>query len=614
MKMNLIRVAFNIFIFTLLAAPAYPQWVQTNWSQDSSFFNLYANQNVVFARIWDSNNAGCVFFSYDKGANWSQISSAGSDIDILSIVMWDNEILAGAWEGLYGINLSAISWNWIKFTPAGIPEDAPLYSIVRINDAVFAGSIGKIYKSSKDEVHYIWAEASTEIPENVRITTIIESGDAIFAGSDSNGVFRSIDGGANWVGVNSGLTDLHIFQLANVGTKLYAVTFKKGVFVLDKKTLSWTAYNSGLKKVNCLLDTDELLFAGTDSNGVYLSDDEGQTWIEVNTGMPENTRIWSLALSGDNIFAGTTEGIWKINPEDINNYTITANAMEGGTITPEGNITVYEYCSQTFTISAEQGYRISDVIVDGNSVGVVSSYTFSNVRDNHTITADFAAAPHTITSSAGEGGSISPAGTFAISTGTDHTFIITPLDGYEIYDVLVDGVSAGAVASYTFSSVNSDHTIVASFRSLIIYQINCGGEDSSPYAVDQYYSGGTVFSVANEIVTTDVNKPATQDVYQTERRGNSIYTFPNLKIGESYKVRLHFSENFVPVKNSRIFDVTINGTKMLTNYDIYYETGSRFKAVVKEFTTIADSSGQIIIEFTTVKYNAKIGGIEIIEE
>lgn len=608
----LIRVVFNIFMLTFLAASAYPQWEQTNWSEDSRFFNLYANQDVVFARIWDTNNAGCVFFSDDKGANWTQISSAGSDIDILSIVMLDNEILAGAWEGLYSTMLADISWT--KFTPAGIPEDTPICSIAMINDTFFAGSIGKIYKSSKDEVHDNWTEVSTVIPENVRVTTIIEHEDAIFAGSDSNGVFRSTDGGTNWVTVNSGLTDLHIFQLANVGTKLYAVTFKKGVFVLDNESLSWTAYNSGLKKINCLLDTNELLFAGTDSNGVYLSDDKGQTWIEVNTGMPENIRIWSMALSGDNIFAGTTEGIWKINPEDINNYSITANAMEGGTISPQGNITVYEYCSQTFTISAEQGYRISDVIVDGNSVGVVSSYTFSNVMENHTIIADFAVAPHIITTSAGDGGSISPAGTFAVSTGTDHTFIITPLDKYEIYDVLVDGVSVGAVASYTFSSVNSDHTIIASFRSLTIYQINCGGEASSTYSADQYYIGGSTFSVTNDIVTTDVNEPAPQDVYRTERRGNSTYTFPNLKTGESYKVRLHFSDNFLGTIGYRKFDVTINGTKVLTNYDINAETGGRFKAIVKEFTTKADSSGQIIIEFTTVKYNAKIGGIEIIEE
>ena len=156
MKMNLIRVAFNIFIFTLLAAPAYPQWVQTNWSQNSSFFNLYANQSVVFARIWDSNNAGCVFFSDDEGANWAKISSTGGDIDILSIVMWDNKILAGAWEGLYGTMLTNISWT--KFTPAGMPEDTPLCSITMINDTFFAGSIGKIYKSYKDEILDNWTE------------------------------------------------------------------------------------------------------------------------------------------------------------------------------------------------------------------------------------------------------------------------------------------------------------------------------------------------------------------------------------------------------------------------------------------------------------------------
>ncbi len=612
MKMNSIRAVFSLFILAFLTASAYPQWVQTNWPEGNSFFNLYANQGIVFARIWDSNSAGRVFFSDNQGKTWAQISSTDSDIDILSIVMWDNKILAGTWEGLYGTMLADISW--IPIIPVGIPQDAALCSISMIGDTFYAGSIGKIYKSNKDDFFNNWADVSNGIPENIRITSIVEYGDAIYAGSDKNGIFMTQDGGENWIPINTGLTNLNIFQLTVVDTKLYAVTLKAGVFALDSKTQNWVANNSSLKKINCLLDVDGSLFAGTDSNGVYLSEDSGQTWIEVNTGLPDNTRIWSMVLSNDNIFAGTSEGIWKINPEDINNYTITASAQEGGTISPEGNVTVYEYCSQTVTISAAQGYRISNVIVDGNSLGVISSYTFSNVTENHNIIAEFAVAPHTITASAGEGGTISPLGTFAVSTDTDHTFTITPLDGYEIYDVVIDGVSAGAVTSHTFSSVNSDHTIVVMFRSLNIYQINCGGEASSPYAADQYFTGGTTSSVPSDIITTGITNPAPQDVYRTERIGNTTYTFPNLKIGESYKVRLHFSENMLGIKDYRKFDVTINGTQVLASYNIYTEAGAKFIAVVKEFSTNADSAGQIVIEFKTVRYNATIGGIEIIEE
>lgn len=68
-----------------------------------------------------------------------------------------------------------------------------------------------------------------------------------------------------------------------------------------------------------------------------------------------------------------------------------------------------------------------------------------------------------IVASAGTGGSIEPAGTVSVDYGTDQTFYITPHAGYRIADVVVDGVSVGAVASYTFSGVTADHAIEASF-------------------------------------------------------------------------------------------------------------------------------------------------------
>ena len=70
-------------------------------------------------------------------------------------------------------------------------------------------------------------------------------------------------------------------------------------------------------------------------------------------------------------------------------YTITAAAGEGGSITPAGEVSVKEGASQTFTITASEGYAIADVLVDGQSVGAVDSYTFENVTANHTIAALF---------------------------------------------------------------------------------------------------------------------------------------------------------------------------------------------------------------------------------
>ena len=69
---------------------------------------------------------------------------------------------------------------------------------------------------------------------------------------------------------------------------------------------------------------------------------------------------------------------------------ITATAGDNGRITPTGDVAVPKGESKTFTITPDSGYHIKDVLVDGKSVGAVSTYTFENVVDNHTIHATFA--------------------------------------------------------------------------------------------------------------------------------------------------------------------------------------------------------------------------------
>ncbi|MGC6454985.1 MAG: hypothetical protein ACON46_00480, partial [Coraliomargaritaceae bacterium] len=68
-------------------------------------------------------------------------------------------------------------------------------------------------------------------------------------------------------------------------------------------------------------------------------------------------------------------------------YTISASAGTGGSISPSGDSEVALFGNQSYTITPETGYFIENVKVDGTSVGAVSSYSFSNVSEEHTITA-----------------------------------------------------------------------------------------------------------------------------------------------------------------------------------------------------------------------------------
>lgn len=154
-------------------------------------------------------------------------------------------------------------------------------------------------------------------------------------------------------------------------------------------------------------------------------------------------------------------------------YAITATAGANGTISPNGDVAVNKGASRTFTITPNAGYSIQDVTVDGASVGAVATYAFTNVTAPHIIAATFMVTPpdtYTITATAGANGGISPSGAVTVNKGASQSFTITPNTGYAVQDVLVDGVSQGAIGTYTFTNVTTGpHTITASFTPA------CGG-------------------------------------------------------------------------------------------------------------------------------------------
>jgi len=110
-----------------------------------------------------------------------------------------------------------------------------------------------------------------------------------------------------------------------------------------------------------------------------------------------------------------------------------------------------------------------------------------------------------------------------------------------------------------------------------------------------------------------VTNPAPMAVYQTARIGTFSYRIPSAAFaaGSSHTVRLHFAETFWTAAGSRLFNVTINGTQVLSSFDIFATAGAKNKAVIEQFTVNANSNGQYVIQFTSVKDNSLVSGIEI---
>ena len=147
----------------------------------------------------------------------------------------------------------------------------------------------------------------------------------------------------------------------------------------------------------------------------------------------------------------------------INTFAITATSGGNGAITPVGTSTVNYRDGQSYTITPNVNYHVLDVMVDGVSYGAVSTFIFTNVMAPHTINATFELDTRTITATAGANGSVTPSGAKSVNYGASQAYTITPGADYHIRDVLVDGVSVGAVTSYNFTNVTANHAVVASF-------------------------------------------------------------------------------------------------------------------------------------------------------
>lgn len=202
------------------------------------------------------------------------------------------------------------------------------------------------------------------------------------------------------------------------------------------------------------------------------------------------------AVNGANALVGQT----VVTPSAATQFEITASAGAHGSISP-GSVSVNEGDSQTFTFTADAGYHVADVVVDGTSVGAVNTYTFNNVTANHTISVTFAAntvETFQIVPTAGPNGAISPSTTQTVTSGTDFTFHVQPDAGYHVLDVVVDGTSVGPVGSYTFNNVTANHTISATFEQnavgvfTITPQVMGVGGTISPSTVQTVAAGGNV--------------------------------------------------------------------------------------------------------------------------
>ena len=225
-------------------------------------------------------------------------------------------------------------------------------------------------------------------------------------------------------------------------------------YLIDSYTLSASAGLNGAITPNgtvfAMLGTSQR-FNMTANTGYHISD------ISVDNQSQGSTSSYT--------FSNITQAHTIIANFTINQYNLNVTQTSNGVIAP-GTSAIDYRDTPTFTITPNEGYYITNITANGQSIPVISSsgqtYQFGPVTANSSLTATFAIRKFTIKVTQTENGTITP-GTTTVNYNDSQTFSITPDTGCHIVDVLVNGKSAGPVSSYVVQNIQSATTISATF-------------------------------------------------------------------------------------------------------------------------------------------------------
>jgi len=165
----------------------------------------------------------------------------------------------------------------------------------------------------------------------------------------------------------------------------------------------------------------------------------------------------------------TIEAVYEINQYLIRVTTESNGAViyNGNDIAPEKLFSASSGTKHLFQLYPSANYHVANVLIDGQAIGAVEEYVIDNLKKTTTIHVIFEINRYQIQATTNGYGTISPE-TAIIDHGQNQTFVMNPLmDNYQVADVLVDGLSLGALNYYTFEYVSEPHTIHVNFEKII---------------------------------------------------------------------------------------------------------------------------------------------------
>jgi hypothetical protein len=468
-----------LFLVQLLIVPHAVQavatsvWVERKPAGDVNGNWLACASDATGQRLVAGDNSGRLWISADCGANWSKAGTPAGDM----VRNWQecasdadgSTLIAGVYGGrLYtSTNFGA---SWVAAAPGGLTTDQNWKAVASDADGstLIAGVYAKrLWLSTNGGIGWSEPRPAGNADQTWQAVACDASGFRIMALERNGRAYASNDAGTTWSEVRPAGDVTRPWKACAMdadGSTIVVAAYPDRLYRSVDAGATWAELRpAGDVDRNwqaVAVDADGFhIVAAVDGGSVWTSSDGGAIWSDVQPAgvIAAAWQCCASSADGSRLVAGAYQGrlytglaTWSLS------YACTA----GGVITGATLQTVNHGARGTSVTAVPQaGYHF----VSWSDASTVNPRTDTNVTADITVTAIFAVDTFAITASAGANGAIDPSGSVSVNYGSTQSFTINPGTGYHALDVLVDGSSVGAVTTYTFTNVTTNHTIAASF-------------------------------------------------------------------------------------------------------------------------------------------------------
>jgi hypothetical protein len=353
-------VLFALLVFLLTVnADLHSQWKKSK-NSGANVNGMVAIAGGPTGTILLTSTLGYgAYRSTDNGLNWTVVNTGLTQHTLYAITAIGTSVFVASQQGGFFMTTNAgdtwtIAGTGLPATPSDTTGTAGAFSLVSSGSMLYAGGQNGVFKSGSNGAG--WKNLSSTPLSGVQVIALLASGSQVYAGG-YYGLFGSSTSGSSWGDISAGLIDSAIVSLAMTsdgkivagGLTSPSYGYSAGLAISGNKGASWTDISNALPfeayfptlhpTVQGLAAYGTNIFAGLNLNGVYLSTNTGTSWLSVNTGYTDSANTTALYISGPNLYALTTFGVWYRSLSEM----VATSVAETPASVPEGFALLQNY-------------------------------------------------------------------------------------------------------------------------------------------------------------------------------------------------------------------------------------------------------------------------------